>query len=35
MSKFTWGDTVRVKQNAPPKFEPGKIGSVFGYGHVR
>ena len=28
MSKFTWGDTIRVKQNAPPKFEAGKIGSV-------
>lgn len=28
MSKFTWGDTVRVKPNAPPKFAPGKIGSV-------
>ncbi|MEM9377462.1 MAG: hypothetical protein AAGA72_14675 [Pseudomonadota bacterium] len=28
MSKFTWGDTVRVTKNAPHNFEPGKIGSV-------
>lgn len=28
MSNFTWGDTVRVKPDAPAEFEPGKIGSV-------
>ena len=28
MSEFTWGDTVRVRRNAPSVFPPGKIGSV-------
>ncbi len=28
MSEFTWGDTVRVRHDAPSKFQPGKTGSV-------
>lgn len=27
---FTWGDTVRVKVDAPPAVRPGALGEVVG-----
>jgi hypothetical protein len=30
VSKFTWGDTVKVVDNAPPTAKPGSIVSIVG-----
>jgi hypothetical protein len=30
MADFTWGDTVRVKAEAPPATRPGAIAEVVG-----
>lgn len=30
MTKPTWGDTVRVKDEAPQQMRPGSLGSVCG-----
>ena len=28
LPRFTWGDSVRVKADAPPEFRPGECGEV-------
>jgi hypothetical protein len=33
-NKFTWGDTVRVKDEAPKNFHPGEIVSVCGLAEI-
>ena len=30
MEQFTWGDTVRVRSDAPEENRPGSMGSVCG-----
>lgn len=29
-SQLTWGDTVVIKDNAPPKYNPSQLGSICG-----
>ena len=29
-NKFDWGESVKVKDTAPPQFRPGQIASVCG-----
>lgn len=29
-SNFTWGDSVRVRTDAPERFRPSRVGSVCG-----
>ena len=29
MTKFTWGDYVRIKDDAPAELKPGKAASIF------
>ena len=29
--KITWGDTVRVSNEAPSQFRPGESGSICGF----
>jgi len=29
-SNFNWGDTVRIKSNAPKRYKPGSLGSICG-----
>jgi hypothetical protein len=31
VSEITWGDTVRVSENAPSEFRPGEFGAVCGW----
>lgn len=30
MKRPTWGDTVRIKDHAPPQMRPGNLASVCG-----
>jgi hypothetical protein len=30
-NKFTWGDSVIIRENTPSKFQPGKLASICGF----
>ena len=34
MADFTWGDTVRIRADAPPQYQPGEVASVCGIREV-
>ena len=33
-NKFTWGDAVLVKNNAPKNYRPGEFGSICGIDRI-
>jgi hypothetical protein len=30
MARFTWGDSVRIRLDAPPNYRPGEYAAVVG-----
>ncbi len=35
MTKFTWGDSVRISEDAPANFRPGSRAEVVGISELR